>query len=238
MYWNRGIFADRSRTKARYAHYDAPPTTGTERLTVSDYLDHCAEANAGRYADGKSRYLQQCLAARPRAGAAVEPDARVPPRLRVAPDAVLLKAFGESAGYGDHVKTKLYIGHRGALSRCHCDGYDGLVCQLDGEKRVVLFDPLQARHLCVFPQRHALETRPRVHVDAPDVLKFPRYADAAGCSTVLRPGDCLYLPHHWWHHIECCSDVTVSANLWMSTRPRGNQTMHWARSVWSGRVPE
>ena len=29
----------------------------------------------------------------------------------------------------------------------------------------------------------------------------------------------MFLPHHWWHHIECCSDVTTSANLWLEHPP-------------------
>ena len=230
VFWNRGTYADRSRTADKYAAYESPPTNGNEYRTLRWFLDRAAEANAGTYGDGKARYLQQCLGARPDPSGAFAHDGKVPPALRrdlESLDGGLLATLGAAAGFGAHMKTKLYVGPRGACSRCHCDGYDGLIVQLEGRKRVVLFDPLEARHLCVFPQHHGLELRPRVHVDAPDYARFPRYARATACSAVLGPGDVLYLPHHWWHHIECLSDTTVSANLWLSTGGEAGAAALW-----------
>ena len=226
VFWNRGTYADRTRTADKYEAYEAPPTNGNELMRMAPYVDACAAMSAGRYDDGKARYLQHGVGERPRprrGDTALGPFVHGPclssPLRRDVEtlDASLLAKLGAAAGFREHMKTKLYVGPRGAVSRCHCDGYDGLVVQVAGRKRVVLFDPLQARHLYVYPQHHGLELRPRVHVDAPDFRRFPRYRGAVASSAVLEPGETLYIPHHWWHHIECLSECTVSVNLWLST---------------------
>ena len=32
--------------------------------------------------------------------------------------------------------------------------------------------------------------------------KHPRFADATLLSVTVEPGDCLYTPPFWWHHVE------------------------------------
>jgi HSPB1-associated protein 1 len=36
-----------------------------------------------------------------------------------------------------------------------------------------------------------------------------------GFLAKLSAGDMLWVPRHFWHYVECSSDVTVSANLWI-----------------------
>ena len=66
-----------------------------------------------------------------------------------------------------------------------------------GRKRVVLFAPDQSRRL----YRHPLTIRSYVDVDAPDYDRFPALASAEGYQAILEPGETLFIPSGYWHHI-------------------------------------
>jgi hypothetical protein len=58
---------------------------------------------------------------------------------------------------------------------------------------------------------------------APDLKRFPRYADAQrlALTTELAPGDALYVPSLWWHHVEATEPVNVLINYWHNDVERG-----------------
>ena len=51
------------------------------------------------------------------------------------------------------------------------------------------------------------------------VAKFPRVAKALedGVEAVLRPGEVLYIPEYWYHHIEAPYGQNTSINFWFSS---------------------
>lgn len=57
--------------------------------------------------------------------------------------------------------------------------------------------------------------------ERPDRTRFPKFKDLKGYETVLEPGDVLYLPIYWWHHIESLmrGGPTVSVNFWYKGGP-------------------
>jgi hypothetical protein len=52
-------------------------------------------------------------------------------------------------------------------------------------------------------------------------VKFPRFRDAlaAACTTELAPGDALYIPPLWWHHVESLERFNVLINYWWHAIP-------------------
>lgn len=56
----------------------------------------------------------------------------------------------------------------------------------------------------------------QVDFDRPDYTRFPKLADARGQEAVVGPGDVLYIPIYWWHHVESLmrGGYTVSVNFW------------------------
>lgn len=54
----------------------------------------------------------------------------------------------------------------------------------------------------------------------PDFQQFPKLKEARGMETVLGPGDVLYIPIYWWHHVESKMNAgyTVSINFWYKVR--------------------
>jgi hypothetical protein len=50
----------------------------------------------------------------------------------------------------------------------------------------------------------------------PDLARFPRFADAlaVGQRADLEPGDAVYIPPLWWHHVESLAKYNVLVNYW------------------------
>jgi hypothetical protein len=51
---------------------------------------------------------------------------------------------------------------------------------------------------------------------APDLERFPRFAEAARHAEVatLEPGDAIYIPYGWWHGVESLDPVSILVNYW------------------------
>lgn len=116
----------------------------------------------------------------------------------------------------------IWIGNRVTAS-CHYDAPNNIACCVVGRRRFTLFPPDQIDHLYPGP----LDPTPggqavsMVDIDAPDLARFPRYAQAVGHGQVaeLEPGDAIYIPSLWWHHVQGQSPFTVLLNYWWSSVP-------------------
>lgn len=93
----------------------------------------------------------------------------------------------------------MFFGCKGSVTSMH---YDPdlphlLHTVLYGKKRIVLFPHKESKNL----YKHPFNTRSYVDVDKPDYSKFPRLKYAAGCQAILSPGETLYMPSGYWHHM-------------------------------------
>ena len=61
-----------------------------------------------------------------------------------------------------------------------------------------------------------------VDLAAPDLATYPRFADAMASALVadLEPGDALYIPSLWYHHVEASAPFNVLINYWWRDTPR------------------
>merc|ERR1712217_552398 len=102
----------------------------------------------------------------------------------------------------------------GTLYHCHYDLQPNLHVQLSGRKRFIIFPPEDWRHLYPFPVHHDLDRRSMLDLDAPDTDKFPEWRGACGHLVELDPGDALYIPPYWWHHVQSLTPETTSMAMW------------------------
>jgi hypothetical protein len=60
-----------------------------------------------------------------------------------------------------------------------------------------------------------------VDFDAPDFERFPRFRDALAHArrVELEPGDALYIPSMWWHHVQGLEPFNILVNYWWSSMP-------------------
>jgi hypothetical protein len=118
--------------------------------------------------------------------------------------------------------NSLWLGNRTRVA-AHWDLPSNLICVVGGRRRYILFPPDQVANLYPGPLEFTPAGQPVSLVDffAPDLARFPCFAEAARHATVaeLGPGDALYLPSLWWHHAESLDAVGAMVNTWWREAP-------------------
>ena len=116
----------------------------------------------------------------------------------------------------------IWVGNRSEVS-AHFDLSDNIACVVAGRRRFTLFPPDQVRNLYVGPLDHTMAGQPAsmVPLNDPDPARFPRFAEAlaAARTTELGPGDAIYIPTLWWHHVEALSPFNMLVNYWWEDPP-------------------
>jgi hypothetical protein len=112
------------------------------------------------------------------------------------------------------VGPKLWIGGR-VRTQTHNDRDHNLACVISGRRRFILFPPEQVPNLYVGP----LENPPPLSLvdpDAPDLARFPLYAEAFAHArlAMLEPGDAIFVPRYWWHHVTSLDPYNAMVNYW------------------------
>ena len=108
----------------------------------------------------------------------------------------------------------LFAGSSHILYHLHYDHNPNLHVQLVGRKRFILFAPSDWPYLYPFPVHADFDRRSQLNLDAPDTAAFPKWERARGLIVELEPGDVLYIPPLWWHHVQTLTSPCVSAALW------------------------
>lgn len=124
----------------------------------------------------------------------------------------------------DGVPPRLWIGNAAKVA-IHHDPTENIACVAVGRRRFTLFAPEQVGNLYMGPfhQTPAGVQVALPHVTEPDLERFPRFAEAlaAGLAAELAPGDALYIPYQWYHHVESLDPINVLVNYWWDPAPAG-----------------
>ena len=126
------------------------------------------------------------------------------------------------AAHGVHAPPSIWVGNRVTAS-CHYDEPNNIACCAVGHRRFTLFPPEQIFNLYPGP----LEPTPGGQAVSvldfadPDFERYPRFREAlaAGQSAVLEPGDAIFIPSMWWHHVQGLDAFTVLVNYWWNSMP-------------------
>ena len=118
--------------------------------------------------------------------------------------------------------VSIWIGNRSRVS-AHYDFPSNIACVVAGQRRVILFPPEQLPNLYVGPLDFTPAGQPisLVNFDAPDYERFPRFREAVKSArmSVLQPGDAIFIPSMWWHHMEALDAFNVLVNYWWRNSP-------------------
>jgi hypothetical protein len=118
--------------------------------------------------------------------------------------------------------VSVWIGNRTRIA-AHHDLPDNLACVAVGHRRVTLFPPSELANLYVGPLDFTPAGQAISLVDFanPDFERFPRFAEALKHAQVaeLGPGDAIFIPSMWWHHIEALDRFNVLVNYWWRQSP-------------------
>lgn len=122
----------------------------------------------------------------------------------------------------NRLTVSIWLGNH-TTATCHYDMSNNMACCMVGNRRFTLFPPDQIANLYPGP----LEPTPGGQVVSmvdfrdPDHDRFPDFskAEAAGQVAEMEPGDVLFYPSMWWHHVEALSDFNAMVNYWWNTSP-------------------
>ena len=94
----------------------------------------------------------------------------------------------------------LFLGGQGTDTAIHNAGNENIFVQIAGQKKwrfypvehTPIFDPVANRSMYKYT---------KYHPDSPDFERFPMARHMDYYETVLQPGDVLYNPPYYWHHV-------------------------------------
>lgn len=116
----------------------------------------------------------------------------------------------------------LWVGNHSCIS-AHYDNADNLACVAAGSREFILFPPDQVDNLYIGPLEFTPAGQAVSLVDfaAPDFKRFPRFKNALNNALIakLQPGDGIFIPALWWHHVSAQSQFNVLVNYWWRQAP-------------------
>jgi len=117
----------------------------------------------------------------------------------------------------DTVLPRIWLGNA-ITTPTHLDEWNNIGCVVRGRRRFTLFPPEQIRNLYIGPLDFAPTGAPvsLVSLHEPDFERFPRFREAlaAAVSAELGPGDAIFIPPLWWHHVESLEPFNLLVNYW------------------------
>jgi len=122
-------------------------------------------------------------------------------------------------------EPRLWIGNAAKVAT-HNDPTENVAVVAAGRRRFTLFPPSAEPDLYMGPH-HPTPAGARismVHLTAPDFDRFPRFAKALEVAQVaeLSPGDAIFIPRDWYHHVEALDRFNVLVNYWWDALSYGS----------------
>ncbi|MDP5137253.1 cupin-like domain-containing protein [Rheinheimera baltica] len=118
--------------------------------------------------------------------------------------------------------TSVWIGNQSRIA-AHFDFPHNLACNVVGTRTFTLFPPDQIGNLYPGPMEFAPggQDISMVDFEQPDFQQFPLFSHAleAAQSVTLQPGDMLFIPSMWWHHVKAHTPFNVLISHWWRDTP-------------------
>ncbi len=118
--------------------------------------------------------------------------------------------------------ASIWLGNRARIA-AHFDVPHNLACCVAGRREFILFPPEELPNLYVGPLDFtpAGQAISLVDMARPDYAKHPRFRHALAKAQVaqLSPGDAIFIPSMWWHHVRSLDSLNVLLNYWWRDAP-------------------
>jgi hypothetical protein len=124
--------------------------------------------------------------------------------------------------FGRETRDSIWIGTRTHIA-AHNDIPNNLAVCAVGHRRFTLFPPEVFADLYLGPLENTPAGRAvsMVNLSDPDFTRYPQFRRALDQAQVaeLAPGDALFIPSMWYHHVEALDSFNVLVNYWWRETP-------------------
>jgi hypothetical protein len=116
------------------------------------------------------------------------------------------------------LEVNMWIGLPGVSTPLHYDGVHNSYVQVSGFKRFVLMSPSAWKHVHLFPKLHPSSRMSQLDMQSlENELMQCRTTNSDESISIfevtLQPGDLLYIPPFWFHHVSTVSESTSSITI-------------------------
>ncbi len=122
-----------------------------------------------------------------------------------------------------NTRDSIWIGTRTEIA-AHNDVPNNVAVCAVGRRRFTLFPPESFAALYLGPLENTPAGRAvsMVNLADPDFGRFPEFGQALDRAEVatLEPGDALFIPSMWFHHVEALDPFNVLVNYWWRDTPQ------------------
>jgi lysine-specific demethylase 8 len=109
--------------------------------------------------------------------------------------------------------AKGWIGPAGTVTGYHVDWGDNVLAQICGRKEVRLVAPKDSKYM--YPSRRFDQgtMSSEMDVDCLDAERFPLFEKATEYRAIIHPGEMLFIPRGWWHHVRSLDKSISVSNI-------------------------
>lgn len=133
-------------------------------------------------------------------------------------------------------KSRVWLSNRSEIAT-HFDLSDNIAAVALGRRRFTLFPPQATAALYIGPFDNTPAGQPVSMADPlrPDLDTYPRFVEAleTALTADLVPGDAIFIPTLWWHHVAALDPVNVLVNYWYNDVERGGPFLAFIHALWS-----
>jgi lysine-specific demethylase 8 len=109
--------------------------------------------------------------------------------------------------------VKSWIGPENTVSTMHTDDKHNFLCQVVGEKLIILATPEESENLYLY--EGMLHNTSQVDAENLDFKEFPLAKNVKFLHVVLKAGEMLFIPKLWWHYCRSLSK-SISVSFWFN----------------------
>ena len=109
--------------------------------------------------------------------------------------------------------TVAWIGPAGTVTGYHIDWGDNILAQLQGRKHIHLAAPSSTPNMYVSKKFEQGSTLSQVDLDNVDYDQFPNFSKVRHHEFVLNPGEMIFIPRGWWHHVRSLDKSISVSNI-------------------------
>ncbi|HEX3601443.1 MAG TPA: cupin-like domain-containing protein [Lacipirellulaceae bacterium] len=109
--------------------------------------------------------------------------------------------------------AKGWIGPAGTVTGYHVDWGDNVLAQICGRKEVRLVSPQDSKYMYPSKRFDQGTMSSEMDVDNYDADRFSLFAKATEYRVIIHPGEMLFIPRGWWHHVRSLDKSISVSNI-------------------------